>query len=455
MDSMIPIGQKNTLAEYMILSGADNRLPMLEKGLTKANILGIGRNNSGQQRVMKWFNCQGECHMERKSPKPKRKMDATWFRDKVFLVEAQGSAYQADDLDAYDSDFDNFSTAKAVFMANLSSYRSDVLSENTDVQDINSFAQQDAIILSMFEQLSNQVTNCNNVNKDNLIANESLSETLILEEESRSKMLLKPSYPMVLEKKVNTKPINYAELNRLSKYFGKRFVPQREMSDEQALHPNTKQSAYALVTIKAPRELSKTPATASSRLVPNLINQQPFIPPPRDYKDCLFQPMFDEYFNLVTIDVFSVPVTVAPRDVDLSDSPVSMLIKQDAPSTSIPSTQDQEHSPIISQDKVMLIKLKWIYKVKTGEFSRVLKNKERLVAQGFSWSSKKQNSIAILSTEVKNGIVELYFVRTEYQLADIFTKPLPRERFNFLIEKLGMRSMSLETLKHLTEEEDE
>ncbi|GJZ99202.1 hypothetical protein Tco_0671753, partial [Tanacetum coccineum] len=33
MDSMIPIGQKNTLAEYMILSGADNRLPMLDKDL--------------------------------------------------------------------------------------------------------------------------------------------------------------------------------------------------------------------------------------------------------------------------------------------------------------------------------------------------------------------------------------------------------------------------------------
>ncbi|GJY84630.1 hypothetical protein Tco_0498656 [Tanacetum coccineum] len=89
-----------------------------------------------------------------------------------------------------------------------------------------------------------------------------------------------------------------------------------------------------------------------------------------------------------------------------------------------------------------------------------------------SWSSKKQKSTAISSTEiplycdnksaialccnnvqhsrakhidicyhfikeqVENGIVELYFVRTEYQLADIFTKPLPRERFNFLIDKL-------------------
>ncbi|GKA35472.1 hypothetical protein Tco_0721963 [Tanacetum coccineum] len=44
-----------------------------------------------------------------------------------------------------------------------------------------------------------------------------------------------------------------------------------------------------------------------------------------------------------------------------------------------------------------------------------------------------------IKKQVENGIVELYFVRKEYQLADIFTKPLPRERFNFLIEKLGMR----------------
>ncbi|GKA93583.1 hypothetical protein Tco_0815569, partial [Tanacetum coccineum] len=60
-----------------------------------------------------------------------------------------------------------------------------------------------------------------------------------------------------------------------------------------------------------------------------------------------------------------------------------------------------------------------------------------------------------IKEQVENGILEVYFVRTEYQLANIFTKPLPRERFNFLIEKLGMRSMSLETLKCLTEEEDE
>ncbi|GJX40316.1 retrovirus-related pol polyprotein from transposon TNT 1-94 [Tanacetum coccineum] len=477
---------------------------------TRANILATSRNNSSQQRVVKCFNCQGEGHMARQCPKSKRKRDATWFRDKVLLVEAQGpgkvlnkeelefladpgvaegpitqtfithnATYQADDFDAYDSDCDDFFTAKAVLMANLSSYGLDVLSEvshsenthndmlnqsgqempysgqthfvnypeneitsdsniipcsqylletqNAVVQDTNSSAQQDAMILSVFEQLSNQVTNCNKVNKDNLIANESLSselerykervklleerqnvdlstqeklimddiireknaqfadfekeinylkqtlseqskekelltktfnvfkneskekeaknidkeialekkvkeldnivckmgqsaqtvhmltkpqvfydnnlkqalgfqnpfylkkaqqirpmlydgsviaketnvisiadseETLMLEEESRSKMLLKQSDPMVLEKKVNIKPINYAELNRLSEDFGKRFVPQQELSDEQAFrlqtsHPNTDQSASSPVKIEAPRELPK------------------------------------------------------------------------------------------------------------------------------------------------------------------------------------------------------
>ncbi|GKD10241.1 hypothetical protein Tco_1189926, partial [Tanacetum coccineum] len=57
--------------------------------------------------------------------------------------------------------------------------------------------------------------------------------------------------------------------------------------------------------------------------------------------------------------------------------------------------------------------------------------------------------------QVKNGILELYFVWSKYQLADIFTKPLPQEIFNFLIEKLGMKSMSPETLKSLAGEEDE
>ncbi|GJR51450.1 retrovirus-related pol polyprotein from transposon TNT 1-94 [Tanacetum coccineum] len=60
-----------------------------------------------------------------------------------------------------------------------------------------------------------------------------------------------------------------------------------------------------------------------------------------------------------------------------------------------------------------------------------------------------------IKEQVKNRVVELYFVRTEYQLAYIFTKALGRERLDFLINKLRMRSMSHETLKSLAEEKEE
>ncbi|GJS48165.1 hypothetical protein Tco_0598286 [Tanacetum coccineum] len=81
-----------------------------------------------------------------------------------------------------------------------------------------------------------------------------------------------------------------------------------------------------------------------------------------------------------------------------------------------------------------------------------------------SWSSKRQKSAAISNTEaeyialsgcLENGVVKLYFVKMEYQLANIFTKALCRERIEFLIDKLGMRSFTPETLKELADEAEE
>ncbi|GKF11374.1 hypothetical protein Tco_0049300 [Tanacetum coccineum] len=158
-------------------------------------------------------------------------MDETWFNDKVLLVQAQASgqvlieeeiafladlglpdtqtsqnvithnaAYQADDLDAYDSDCDELNSTKIALMANLSRNGSNALTEvhnpdnlnydlfnqseqimtsskqsndvsqtetkiTSDVQNSNSSTQQDVLILSMFEQLNTQVMHCTNVNK--------------------------------------------------------------------------------------------------------------------------------------------------------------------------------------------------------------------------------------------------------------------------------------------------
>ncbi|GJS97260.1 retrovirus-related pol polyprotein from transposon TNT 1-94 [Tanacetum coccineum] len=300
----------------------------------------------------------------------------------------------------------------------------------------------------------------------------------------------------------------------------------------------------------------------------------------------------------------SIQEAAAPRVVVLAKSPVSTSIDQDTPPISNPSTQEQEHSPIISQGsssnvrqiytpfehlgkwtkdhpianvigdpsrsvstgKLLQTDVMWCYfdafltSVKTDEFGGVLKNMARLVAQGFRqeeginfdesfapvarikairifienvahknmmihqmdikmallkgelkeeakptkkhlqavkrifryhkgtinmdlWYSKdtgmsltayadadhaecQAEYIALfgclrllyaatmfntqepkhidvryhfIKEQVKNGVMELYFVRTEYQLANIFTKPLPRERFNFLIEKLDLQ----------------
>ncbi|GJX03364.1 retrovirus-related pol polyprotein from transposon TNT 1-94 [Tanacetum coccineum] len=445
-----------------------------------------------------------------------------------------------------------------------------------------------------------------------------------------------------------------------------------------------------------------TPGTISVGLVQNSPSPTPYVPPTKNEWNLLFQPMFDEYFNPLPSVVSLVPVAAALRPADLTTSPSSMSIDQDAPSNIEPKNFKEallESSWINAMleeiyefkrldvwelvpclDLVMIIKLKWIFKVKQDEFGGVLKNKARLVAKGYrqeegidfeesfahvacieairifvanvanknmtiyqmdvkttflngelreevyvsqiegfidpdnpthvyklkksiyglnprgifinhtkyaneilkkygmnssdsvdtpmmdktkldedlyqarptekhlnavkqifqylkgttnmglcarflgdrvvSWSSKKQKRTDISSTkaeyialsgccaqilwmrpqmtddrfefnkiplyydnksaialccnnvqhskskhidvryhfikeQVKNGAVELYFVRTEYQLADIFTKALPRERFEFQINKLGMRSMSLDTLKSLAEENEE
>ncbi|GJU10716.1 hypothetical protein Tco_1133112 [Tanacetum coccineum] len=286
-------------------------------------------------------------------------------------------AYQADDLDAYDFDCDELNTAKVALMANLSHYGSDALvkvhnhdnmnnnminqvvqampseqsnvvnhseteitsdsniipysryvieSQQEAVQNSNSCAQQDELILSVIEQLktkykeqvkvlkegknvdlrsndtisdlSAQSVNIDrlkqtlsehlkekeslmqtvtllkndfkkeesrNIDREialeknikqldniraqqlkpklydgNVIKNTSAivildsKKTLLLAEKSRSKMLLKQKDPMMLEKKVNTTPVDYDVLNQLSQDFETRFVPQTELSAEQA-----------------------------------------------------------------------------------------------------------------------------------------------------------------------------------------------------------------------------
>ncbi|GKE03393.1 integrase, catalytic region, zinc finger, CCHC-type containing protein, partial [Tanacetum coccineum] len=158
-----------------------------------------------QARVIKCYNCQGEGHMVWQCTQPKRPRNAAWFKEKAMLAKAQESgqildeeqlafltdpgildgqtaqttilnnaAFQTEDLDAYDSDCDDVKNAKAVLMANLSIYGFDVISEylqetqQAAVQDTHLYTQQDSMILSVIEQISEQMLNhVNNWQKAN------------------------------------------------------------------------------------------------------------------------------------------------------------------------------------------------------------------------------------------------------------------------------------------------
>ncbi|GJT89721.1 retrovirus-related pol polyprotein from transposon TNT 1-94 [Tanacetum coccineum] len=93
------------------------------------------------------------------------------------------------------------------------------------------------------------------------------------------------------------------------------------------------------------------------------------------------------------------------------------------------------------------------YIAMSGCCAQILWMRSQLTDYGLGF--KKIPIFHFIKEQVENGVVELYFVNTEYQLADIFTKALCRERIKFLINKLGMRSFTPETLKQLADEAEE
>nr|GEY45392.1 hypothetical protein [Tanacetum cinerariifolium] len=400
-----------------------------------------------------------------------------------------------------------------------------------------------------------------------------------------------------------------------------------------------------------------TPTKISLGLVHKPSSSTPYVPPSRNDWDLLFQLLFDTLLtHLPSVDpqapevIALITDVIPPVQAESTSLPSSTIVDQDAPSPSKSQTTPETQSSIIPQDveeyihdiklahmgndplfgvpipevssaqssstvsphtivwelvprpdKVMVITLKWIYKVKLNELGGILKNKARLVARGYRqemginfgesfapvarleairiflayaayknmviyqmdvktvflngnlreevyvsqpdafveqdnpnhvYKLKKalyglkqaprvwQKSAAISSTkaeyialsgccaqilwmrsqltdnglglnkipmycdnksaialccnnvqhsrskhidiryhfikeQVENGVIKLYFVNTEYQLADLFTKALGRDRIKFLISKLDMKSFTPETLKQLTDEVDE
>nr|GEV42995.1 integrase, catalytic region, zinc finger, CCHC-type, peptidase aspartic, catalytic [Tanacetum cinerariifolium] len=299
-----------------------------------------------------------------------------------------------------------------------------------------------------------------------------------------------------------------------------------------------------------------THAIISSGLVHKPFSSTPYVPPSRNDWDLLFQPMFDELLNpppsvdhqapkVIALIADTIPEThsaVIPQDVEednldievahIENDPlfvstwfqlheealfcyydafltlVELKTYKDALTQScwIKAMQEELNEferlevweLVPCPDKVMVITLKWIYKVKLDELGGILKNKARLMdvktaflngklreevyvsqPEGFvdhdnpnhmyklkkalyglkqapcAWAKHIDIRYHFIKEQVENGVIELYFVNTEYQLANLFTKALGGDRIEFLINKLGMRSFTPETLKQLMDEVDE
>nr|GEZ37345.1 hypothetical protein [Tanacetum cinerariifolium] len=185
---------------------------------------------SGKQRVIVCYNCKGECHMSNQCTKPKRKRDEQWYKDKVLLVQAQanGQVLQEEELEFLVDPGITETSNTQYAVTNNTAYQADDL----DIYNTPCFRVIDNV--NKAQQLNPKLYDGSVIEKSDAIVIHDLEETLFLEDESRLKMLKKQNNPIMSEKKVITKPVDYVALNQLSNDFETRFVQQTELSAEQA-----------------------------------------------------------------------------------------------------------------------------------------------------------------------------------------------------------------------------
>nr|GEU86926.1 hypothetical protein [Tanacetum cinerariifolium] len=258
-------------------------------------------------------------------------------KDKVMLAIAIRMS-----LDAYDSDCDDVSNAKAVLMANHSNYGTDVISEAA-VPDTNVYAQQDSIILSVIEQRSMENANLKHQYQGMVFVIASLKNDL---RKKKGKETVENAAQIPIATtiapgmfKIDLEPLARSEdLGKLNaKVDIGIFVGYAPIKKDFRIYNRRTQKIMETIhvtfdelTIMASEKFDSgdglqlmTPAISSLRLVPNVVPQQPCNPPNRDDWDRVFHPMFDEYFNPLTISVSQVLLAAEPRTVDIADSHVS------------------------------------------------------------------------------------------------------------------------------------
>ncbi|GKA23939.1 retrovirus-related pol polyprotein from transposon TNT 1-94 [Tanacetum coccineum] len=275
----------------------------------KGNATSFGGNNQVDRQRLLNATIAKVKDMARQFIQPKRPRNVAWFKEKAMLAKAQESSQildETEDLDAYDSNYDDVLNAKAVLMANLSSYGFDVILEVPHSEPYhNDMVDQSVHTIQDFEQTpigdfsDNKITSDSNiilyfqylqetqqavVQDAHLYAQQDSMILSVIEKISREKMIDSQIDDIIKEKLALKQQIDSLEQNisnlikekesllqtfivfknesKEKENFGKHFVPQQELSVEQAFwfqmsNPITESSDASPVKVEVPCEIPK------------------------------------------------------------------------------------------------------------------------------------------------------------------------------------------------------
>nr|GEZ24088.1 hypothetical protein [Tanacetum cinerariifolium] len=188
-----------------------------------------------------------------------------------------------------------------------------------------------------------------------------------------------------------------------------------------------------------PKPILLMPRQISSGLVSNLVPTTPYVPPTNKDLEILFQSMFYEYLEPPNVERPVPPAPTVQVQVVSVGTPSSTIIDQDAPFTSHSPSSSEVQPPILHQEPSS--EESSSEDVSLAESNQVIQPHDHLG----KWSkdhpmdniigNHSRSHIDIrrhfIREQVKNGVVELYFVTTNYQRADIFTMHYQESGLNF------------------------
>nr|GEX01118.1 integrase, catalytic region, zinc finger, CCHC-type, peptidase aspartic, catalytic [Tanacetum cinerariifolium] len=196
---------------------------------------------------------------------------------------------------------------------------------------------------------------------------------------------------------------------------------------------------------KTPYELDRSyfsdAWTDKFRVVPNPVPAALYVPPTNKDLEILFQPMFDEYLEPHHVERPVSPALAVQVPVNLAGTPSSTTIYQDAPSPSIPPSSLALQSPSLHQGiaaESTLIEDNLVALVDNNPIIHVF------ALEPSSDASSSEDTTTLYSTRFSCIVTiavpllsaTIMSSTPDYQLADIFTKALPREWFEFLLSRL-------------------